>query len=150
MSRRRPLQATEPSPVAAPSAPQDLQSTSEPEPSILLPLDEAKPRSEQLEAIARQADRHVRHGFDLAGKGAYFAARAEFVAALRLLAQGLDAEHQTKAHSQSLSAALMALQEAEDFIPKGSQLEADLDLPASSPAIARPCSKTSTTRRSRP
>ena len=69
-----------------------------PNPRCLLPLDEAKPRSEQLEAIARQADRHVRHGFDLAGKGAYFAARAEFVAALRLLAQGLDAEYQTKAH----------------------------------------------------
>ncbi len=76
---------------------------------MLLPLDEARPRSEQLEGIARQSDRHVRHGFELAGKGAYFAARAEFVAALRLLAQGLDAEHQTKVHSQALSAALTAM-----------------------------------------
>ena len=96
---------------------------------MLLPLDDVKPRSEQLEGIARQSDRHVRHGFELAGKGAYFAARAEFVAALRLLAQGLDAEYQTNVHSQSLAAGLTALEEAEDFIPKGSHLEADLDMP---------------------
>jgi tetratricopeptide (TPR) repeat protein len=124
-----PMQSTEPAPAVAPPALHGLQPMSEPAASMLLPLETERLRSEQMEGIARQSDRHVRHGFDLAGKGAYFAARAEFVAALRLLAQGLDAEDQTRLHSQSLATALTALQEAEDFIPKGSHLEADLDIP---------------------
>jgi tetratricopeptide (TPR) repeat protein len=87
-------------------------------------------RSEQLELIARQADQQTRHGLELAGRGAYFAARSEFIAALRLVAQGLDTDGQTKIHGKSLAAGLTALKEAEDFIPGGSRLEADLDLPA--------------------
>ncbi|MBN2578908.1 MAG: tetratricopeptide repeat protein [Pirellulales bacterium] len=86
-------------------------------------------RSEQLEAIARQADRQIRHGFELAGRGAYFAARAEFITALRLVAQGLDTEEKTTAHGKALAAGLTALKEAEDFLPHGAKLEADLDLP---------------------
>ena len=50
--------------------------------------------------------------------------------ALRLVAQGLDAEHQTALHSRSLAAGLTAVKEAEDFIPDGSRLEADLDISA--------------------
>jgi tetratricopeptide (TPR) repeat protein len=85
-------------------------------------------RSEQLEAIARQADRQIRHGFELAGRGAYFAARSEFITALRLLAQGLDTQQRTSRHSKALAAGLTALKEAEDFLPQGAKLEADLDL----------------------
>jgi len=87
-------------------------------------------RSRQLESIAHEADCHSRQGYELAGRGAYYAARSEFIAALRLLAQGLDAEQQTALHSQSLAAGLTALKEAEDFLPKGSHIEADLDLSA--------------------
>ena len=79
-------------------------------------------RSEQLESIARQADQQTRHGFELAGRGAYFAARSEFIAALRLVAQGLDTDGQTKIHGKSLAAGLTALKEAEDFIPGGSKI----------------------------
>jgi len=85
-------------------------------------------RSEQLERIARQADKKIRDGFELAGRRAYFAARAEFVAALRLISQGLDTQHRTAAHSRALAAGLTALKEAEDFFPAGSRLEADLNL----------------------
>ncbi|MBN2474890.1 MAG: hypothetical protein JXB62_09810 [Pirellulales bacterium] len=101
-------------------------------PPALLPMQaEVQPaRSEQLEQIARQADALVRHGFDLADLRAYFAARAEFVRALRLIAQGLDAEHRTDAHSRHLAEGLTAIKEAEDFMPDGSQLEADLDISA--------------------
>ena len=60
-------------------------------------------RSEQLESIARQADQQTRHGLELAGRGAYFAARSELIAALRLVAQGLDADGQTKNHGKSLA-----------------------------------------------
>jgi hypothetical protein len=65
-------------------------------------------RSEQLEAIAREADRHTRHGFELAGRGAFFAARSEFIAALRLVAQGLDTDGQTKSR-QVVGGCLTAL-----------------------------------------
>jgi tetratricopeptide (TPR) repeat protein len=85
-------------------------------------------RSEQMENIARQADQQIRHGFELAGKGAYFAARAEFIAALRLLSQGLDADSLTKQHSRALALALRAIKEADDFIPNGSTTEADLSV----------------------
>jgi tetratricopeptide (TPR) repeat protein len=86
-------------------------------------------RSEQLEAIARQADQQVRHGFELAGRGAYFAARSEFITALRLVAQGLDAQERTSKHGKALPAGLTAMKESEDFLPRGAKLEADLDLP---------------------
>ena len=85
-------------------------------------------RSEVLESGAHEADRHTQKGFDLAGRGAHFAARADFVAALRILAQSLDTEGQAPAHSQSLAQGLAALRELHEFIPSPSQLEADLDL----------------------
>jgi len=81
-----------------------------------------------MEKIAAQADQQVRHGFELANRGAYFAARAEFTAALRLIAQGLDNDRNTTAHSQALTAALTAMKEAQDFIPAGGKLEGELDL----------------------
>jgi tetratricopeptide (TPR) repeat protein len=122
-----PKEAPAEAPATAPSSPQALPL---PEGTPLPPSAASTVRSEQLENIAGQADRQIRHGFELAGRGAYFAARAEFIAALRLLAQGLDAEQQTALHSQSLAAGLTALKEAEDFLPKGTHIEADLDLSA--------------------
>ena len=98
--------------------------------SLLPLLDENAPRSRNLELTAREADRHTRRGFELAGRGAYFSARAEFIMALRLVSQALDAERQTTRHSRALAAGLTALKEAGDFVPKGSKLEADLDLAA--------------------
>ncbi|MFZ5829336.1 MAG: hypothetical protein ACOY3P_04580 [Planctomycetota bacterium] len=98
--------------------------------SPLIPIDAYVARSENLEQIASQADRHIRHGMELAGRRAVFAARAEFITALRLLAQGLDADRQTTTHSRALAAGLTALDEAENFIPTGGRLEADLDVAA--------------------
>jgi hypothetical protein len=65
----------------------------------------------------------------LAGRGADFAARAELIAALRLIAQGLDTEDRTTIHGKALGAGLTALKEADDFLPSGTRLETDLDLP---------------------
>jgi len=87
-------------------------------------------RSRQLELIAREADMHTRRGFELAGLKAYYSARAEFVKALRLVSQALDAEHQTTTHSRALAAGWTAIREADDFAPTGSRLEADLNLPS--------------------
>jgi Flp pilus assembly protein TadD len=88
-----------------------------------------KERSQQLEQVAQQADRRTRYGFELAGRGAYFAARSEFIGAMRLVAEGLDTEHKSNVHGRALAAALGAMKEAEDFLPGGSRLEANLDLP---------------------
>lgn len=112
-------------PSAIPDAPREASGP------MISPLATDQPnrvRSVQLEQVARQADRQTRHGFELAGRGAYFAARSEFIGALRLIAEGLDTEQETKAHSRALAAALVAMKEAEDFLPGGSRLEADLDL----------------------
>jgi len=102
----------------------------QPPASPLMPRPAYAGHSAELERIARQADQQTRKGFELAGHRAYFAARARFIAALRLMAQGLDMEHQTKAHSHALAAGLRAMKEAEDFLPAPGELEADLDIPA--------------------
>lgn len=141
-----------PSPAAGPEPAVPVQSAwprSESPPGELTvarvsPLNAAKPspeRSEQLEDIARQADRLTRHGFELAGRGAFFAARAEFLGALRLIAAGLDAEGQTDAHCRALAAGLTALKEAEDFMPDAARLEAEPDLPRIIAAHATPALK---------
>ncbi|HQF13590.1 MAG TPA: polysaccharide biosynthesis/export family protein [Thermogutta sp.] len=85
-----------------------------------LPLDVIGPnvRSTRIEQAARQADLLTFKGYELAGRGAFFAARAQFRAALFVLAQALDTEHRTSEHSQMLDAAWVALKEAEDFLPR--------------------------------
>lgn len=81
----------------------------------------AAPRGANLAAAATRAGDHDRRGFDLANRGAYYAARAEFRAALRAVAEGLDADYATTAHTQALAAGFRALDEAEDFLPRGSR-----------------------------
>ncbi len=132
------VEAKKPQP-SAPSAPPQVVAVQPPVPvpapaSAVVPaparLPENPPdRSEAMEKIATQSDQQIRHGFELASHGAYFAARAEFTAALRLIAQGLDNQVNTTAHTDALSAALTAIHEAQDFIPAGGKLEGDLDLP---------------------
>ena len=80
--------------------------------------------------IARQADDKTREGMDLADRGASFAARADFIAALRLVAQGLDNDEAATRHSHALSAALTAMKEAQDFLPAAGKTEGDLDIPS--------------------
>lgn len=113
----------------APWYPQTSELPAKDAPRLLVVPPEAQgQRSRDLELIAREADLHSRRGFELASNGAYFSARAEFIMALRLVAQGLDAERNSRLHSTALSAGLTALKEADDFLPRGSGLEADLDL----------------------
>jgi tetratricopeptide (TPR) repeat protein len=70
----------------------------------------------------------VQRGYNLAQRGAFFAARTEFVQVLRRVAQAKDAGSQTDEHSRALAAGLRALDEANDFVPQGVQLEAELDV----------------------
>lgn len=98
-------------------------------------------RPPEMDTVARQAGVHVRRGYELAARGALFSARAEFVQALRLIAQAWDLHGQTRGHSQALAAGLQALREADDFVPRGSRLEADLDVLALAAAHQTPVLK---------
>ena len=70
----------------------------------------------------------VQRGYGLAQRGALYAAQTEFVQVLRRVAQAKDAASGSNDHSRALAAGLRALDEAEDFVPRGLQLEADLDV----------------------
>lgn len=79
----------------------------------------------ELQSIMQLADQHTRHGFSLGNRAALFSARSEFLNALRLVAQALDAAGQATSHSQALAAGLRALEESDDFIPRDGQVERD-------------------------
>lgn len=70
----------------------------------------------------------VQGAYALAQRGAIAAARTEFIQVLRRIAQAKDAAHGTGLHSQALAEGLRALDEAQDFVPAGAQLEAELNV----------------------
>ena len=70
----------------------------------------------------------VQRGYALAQRGAMYAARAEFVQVLGRVVQAKDAAANSDAHSQALAAGLRAIDEAEDFVPDGVRVEAELDV----------------------
>ncbi len=74
-------------------------------------------------AIAKIAEANV-----LADRGATFAARQRLIEVLRLVSQSKDAAQGKREHSLALRSGLRALEEAEDFSPRGSQLEAELNI----------------------
>jgi tetratricopeptide (TPR) repeat protein len=94
----------------------------------------AGPRSyrqpDAMRAVTLQAQQTIRRGYYLAERGALYSARAEFIQALRAIAQAIDIQTAAREHTLALSAGLTALEESEDFIPDGSRLESDLDLSA--------------------
>gem|GEM_PF-1661515 len=88
-----------------------------------------QPRDSELEIVASNADIHTQRAFELAGKQAYFTARTEFIKSLRMLSEALDVHYQTQLHGRALAAGLLALEEADEFIPRGDHLEAEIDVP---------------------
>jgi tetratricopeptide (TPR) repeat protein len=72
----------------------------------------------------------VQHAFSLAQRGATYTARNELVQSLHMIAQALDASAGTRSHSESLAAALRALDEGADFHVHGSRPETTPDLAA--------------------
>ena len=88
------------------------------------------PQAAAMQAVNRQAEQMIRRGYHLAERGALYSGRAEFIQALRTIAQAIDIQSGARQHTQALAAGLTALEEAEDFIPDGSGLESDLDVAA--------------------
>ena len=116
---------------ATPEEAENLEATG---PALIDPQ-VSTPASAPPEAIAQtgnavkvQAGRLVREGFTLAKRGMNYSARSNFIQVLRIISQALDARAATNDHSQALAAGLRALEEVDDFMPRGTRLEADLDL----------------------
>ncbi len=99
----------------------DGQSASENE-YTKLPWADPTRRSPELIAELKRADERVLNGYDLASRGAVFAARAEFIAALRIIAQAYDNQDGTRRYSRAAAAGLTAIKEAKDFIRTSSTL----------------------------
>src|SRR4051812_6652490 len=78
--------------------------------------------------LAKQLLPATQRGYHLAQRGAFFAARTEFIQVLRRVAQAKDTSVGTDEHSRQLAAGLRAMDEADDFVPQGAQLEAELDV----------------------
>jgi len=70
----------------------------------------------------------IRHANALARRGAHYAARRKLIEALRMVSQAKDAELGDRQFSSALAAGLRAIEEAEDFAPRGTQLEGELEL----------------------
>jgi tetratricopeptide (TPR) repeat protein len=87
-----------------------------------LPWADPSRRSPELVAELKRADERVLHGYELASRGAVYAARAEFIAALRIIAQAHDNQDGTRRYSRAAAAGLTALKEAKDFIRTSSTL----------------------------
>ena len=67
----------------------------------------------------------VQRACRLAQRGAVYAAQAEFIQVIRRVALANDAECGTDQHSRALAEGLRALDEAVDFVPVGTGLEAN-------------------------
>ncbi len=72
-----------------------------------------------LEMIAPQAQAHIDYALNLAERGAVQSAQAEFIMALDLIADAVDADtnNAARAHARAVQAGLTAIEEAKDFVP---------------------------------
>ena len=70
----------------------------------------------------------IQHAYAMASRGGMYVARKELIEVLRMISQAKDAQHGTPERSVALAAGLRALREAEDFEPRGAQLEAEMDI----------------------
>ena len=67
--------------------------------------------------VSQRALEISNHAYGLAQRGMLYAARAELIQSLQLVAQALDVQRGTSAHASALASGLQALEEAQDFAP---------------------------------
>src|SRR5262249_44750037 len=89
--------------------------TREPSPMVLR-WASANRYSPEMIAVLTRADDRVRHGFQLANRGALFSAKSEFITALQIIAEANDTQQGTRMYTKALSAGLAALKEASVFV----------------------------------
>ena len=112
-------------PIVEPAveAPAQPQSHNEPQAAVEaaesrgeLPWAHVPAITTEMVAVVQRADARVRHGFQLAERGALYSARAEFIAGLQIIAQANDAQQNTQLYSKSLTAGIVALKESSEFV----------------------------------
>ena len=81
-----------------------------------------------MQPVSQRALEISNHAYDLAQRGMLFAARAELIQSLQLVAQALDVQQNTTVHAAALSAGLTALKEAQDFAPSAGHLAGPEDV----------------------
>ena len=116
---------SDPRPRSARTIESTIANTSESNPAVLttgmaFPSTSAGLSAQLLPAVQR--------GYTLAQRGAFYAARTEFIQVLRRVAQAKDAAANNDEHSRELAAGLRAMDEANDFVPQGTQLEGEMDV----------------------
>jgi len=79
-----------------------------------------------MEVVNRKAAEHMQRCVALADRRAFYSARSEVLAALRLIAEGLDAQERSSARSESLARGIAALEEAQDFVPRGGAVSIEI------------------------
>jgi hypothetical protein len=97
-------------------------------PDSVVPWARPVTRPERLIGAAHQADMKTRQGIALAQRGMRLSARAEFVQALRLLAEAMDEARRCRAHRDALARGLTALDESRQLIREDSRLEGNRTL----------------------
>ncbi|MEM8945245.1 MAG: hypothetical protein AAGD11_08680 [Planctomycetota bacterium] len=70
----------------------------------------------------------IRNAYAMANRGSLYVAQQELVEVLRMISQAKDVLQGANVRSTALAAGLRALREASDFAPRGTQLEAELDI----------------------
>ena len=85
-------------------------------PQTVLPWVNANRYTPEMIAVLTRADDKVRHGFQLAERGALFTARSELIAALQIIAEANDTQQGTRMYSKALTSGLTALREAGVFV----------------------------------
>ena len=83
------------------------------------------PTNQRLDELAKKK---IQNAYALASRGSLYVARKELVEVLRMISQAKDSQQGSNTRSQALAAGQRALREAEDFVPQGTQLEADLEI----------------------
>jgi len=95
--------------------------------------------------VIQRAQTLIHHGYTLADRGAYFAARSKFVEALRLISQAKDKKHGSARRIIALAEGFRALDEAEDYAPRGMQFEAELEIDVISASHRTPVAREAAT-----
>lgn len=91
--------------------------------------------------VNEMATTSIREANALANRGAQYAAKQKLVEVLRMVSQAKDAHEGGRLHTSALAAGLRALEEAEDFAPRGTQLEAELEISLITDAHRTPIAK---------
>lgn len=78
--------------------------------------------------VCQRAQEKIRRAYELAERGAYFAARGELIDVLRTLADAKDQKQRVTRRAAMLASGLRALDEAGDFSPHGPSADAELNI----------------------